>query len=353
MSDDTPPLIRRRAAGIGLGGLLVGARARAAPVDTPVRAGEQPSGLTTPPLPPGVRPVGAEVMVMGATSQVGLYTLMVEEIANVVAEFAPTAPRVLPIAAGGGPQAVWDVMLLDDLDGALLSSVVLDFVRRGGWLPDLPQRLTFVTQLYFEETHILSTDLIQNLYSLNGRTVNVGPLGGGNDVMARRLFDSLGVKPVYDYRPTLQALPGVPTGNPVAVLYVAGKPMDEFRQIQVIGNLRFVPIPWDPETASRLTPFFRSAVLRPDDYPRLVPNGTTVQTVASPVFLMWRLRPEGSPGQAASSEVIRAFLQNLNTLRYGPYHPKWREVNVLEGLPGFRRSPDVITWFNSTNNPDP
>jgi TRAP-type uncharacterized transport system substrate-binding protein len=353
MADEVPRMIGRRAAGLSLGGLLLGASARAeAPMPAP------PLGLPAPPvasprLPPvaaGVK-VSPDIVTLTGSTLIGTYTRIADDIARMLSEQAPSVPRVLPIVAGGGLQVAWDLVNLERIDAAILSGVVLDVIRRAGWLPDVTQLVSYVTHLYFEETHIVSSQLVQDIYSLAGRTVNVGPLGGGTDVIARRLFELLGIQPIFDNRPTLDALKGAPTGDPAAVLFVAGKPVQAFRDIQIVGNLRFVPVPWDTQRRLQLEPYFRSTVLVHDDYPRLVPLEARVSTVASPVFMVVASLPQGSPRQLAISSVVTELVQNLITLQYGPYHPKWSEANVLVPLPNFRRAPEVVSWFNSMDNP--
>ena len=88
------------------------------------------------------------------------------------------------------------MLQLDFVDAAVASGVLLDVTRRGGWLPNLPNSAVIVqvSLLYYEEVHILSTQLIDNAYALNGLTVNTGPAGGGTDVIARRMFELLGIQ---------------------------------------------------------------------------------------------------------------------------------------------------------------
>jgi TRAP-type uncharacterized transport system substrate-binding protein len=354
MSDNVSRLIGRRSAGLGLGGLFLAANAWA---ETPTAAPPPPSGpapgtaaASAPTMPLGVRPSRDVVTLMGSTL-IGSYTHIADDIARVLSTQAPTAPRVLPVVAGGGLQVLWDLLNLDRIDGAILSSVVLDVVRRGGWLPELTRRLSYVSLLYFEETHIIASELIQNVYSLAGRAVNVGPVGGGTDVIARRMFQLLGIEPVYDNRPTLVAAQGVSSGDPAAVLFVAGKPVPAVAEIEIVGNLRFVPIPWSGELEQRVKPQFRATFLTSDDYPHLIPGGTRVPTLASPVFLVLVSPTPGSDRERVISSMIVNLAQNLLTLQYGDYHPKWREANLLEPLPGLRRAPAVVDWFNSTNGP--
>jgi TRAP-type uncharacterized transport system substrate-binding protein len=333
-------LVGRRNVGLGLGSLLLGSQAQAAP--------PPPAPAVPFTLPSSVRPGRDVVTVMGG-SLIGTYIKIVNDMAGVLASYAPEAPRIFPIITSGGYQIPYDLVELDFIDAAVVSGIMLDAVRVGGWLPQITDSLAYVSELYFEETHIVSTQLIESVYSLDGLTVNVGPAGGGSDVIARRMFELLGIHPKYDNRPIPAALDGVPRGDPAAVVFVAGKPADIFRDIPVIGNLHYVPVKWDAKAKSWLSPWFRPATLTNADYPRLVPSGQVIPTVGSPVFLVTSVQPAGSPRQKLISAMTAAFLQNLSTLQTGPYEPKWREANVLDHLPHFNRAEEVIGWFTQSN----
>jgi uncharacterized protein len=333
-------LIGRRNVGLGLGSLLLGSEAQAA---LPVPAAESPVIV-----PPTVRPGNDVATVMGG-SLIGTYIKVVNDMASVLAAYSPDAPRIFPVVSSGGYQIPYDLVELDFIDAAVVSGIMLDTVRLAGWLPEITKRLAYVSELYFEETHIVSTQLIENVYALDGLTVNVGPPGGGSDVIARRMFELLGIHPKYDNRPIPTALEGVPRGDPAAVVFVAGKPADIFRAIPVVGNLHYVPINWDDKARNWLPPWFRPATLDNIDYPRLIPRGTSVPTVASQVFLVTSVKPPGSPRQAIISAMTAAFLQNLTALQTGPYELKWREANVLDHLPHFNRAAEVIAWFTQSN----
>jgi TRAP-type uncharacterized transport system substrate-binding protein len=252
-------------------------------------------------------------------------------------------------------QAVHDLVRLNAFSGAILSSVVLDVIRRAGWLPELTEQLSYVTQLYFEEVHVVSSQLFPDMAALNGKPVNVGPLNGGTDIIARRMFDLLGIKPLYDNRSTVLALRDVPSGRVAAVVYVAGKPVALFRDFGPAGNLRFLPIRISPEQRATLALHFRSAVLLPSDYANLVSTGTQIETLSSPVFLMMKSRQSSEVRQQAIGTLETEFVNDIVTLQNGAsqgvYHPKWREVSVLERLPGFRRAPALLQWFSHDAEP--
>lgn len=356
-----PPRLGRRSAGLALGSLLLAeeAAAQGMPLQLPAPAVPFPPlplpTIPNPALPEAATPPfavarsRATVGIMGGPL-VGTFTRIADDIARFLVLRAPHLPRVIPMIGTGGPQVVQDILTIGGLDGAVVSAVVMDAVRRGGWLPDVTERVASVAELYAEETHIVASTLIPNVAALNGRVVNVGVLGGGTDVIARRLFDGLGIRPIYDNRPTLEALRGVPSGNPAAVAFIAGKPVAAFGEMAIVGNLHFVPVTLDLRTRPRVEPLYRQTVLEHADYPRFIPRGQTVPTVSSSVFLVTQAHPDGSERKGWVSQVVLELVQNFVALRAGAatsaLHPKWREVNVLTRLEGYPRSPEVTAWFN-------
>jgi TRAP-type uncharacterized transport system substrate-binding protein len=280
---------------------------------------------------------------------IGTYVRFADDIARMIAALGPGLPRVLPVIAQGGTQVIYDLVALSIGDGAVVSGVTLDVIRRAGWLPDMVGQLTYVSQLYFEEVHVVSTQLYQTIESLDGQTVNVGPAGGGTDTIARRLFEHLGVRPVFSNTPTALALQSLPTGDPAAVVFIAGKPVQVLRDISIIGNLHFIPIPMKAGQSGPFAAEFQPSVLVPDDYPRFIPFSFTIPTVASATWLIVRDYPAGSQRAHAVSSFVRAFVPKLTSLQSGAFQPKWRESNILAKLDGFRRAPEVVEWFNKDN----
>ena len=350
MSSQHQRPVGRRSLGLGVGGALLGVEALAQVVQN-----GPPSPAIPPPLPAQASglPIGVtagrELFTLLGSTLLGTYTQIVDDISRVLNEHYPSGPRTVTALAGGGLQAVHDLVRQDVFSGAVLSSVVLDVIRQAGWLPELTDQLSYVSQLYHEEVHIVSSQLYQDIPSLNGKPVNVGPPGGGTDVIARRMFDLLGIRPLYDNRATLAALRDVPSGTVAAIVYIAGKPVPLFRDFGSVGNLRFMPIRVPVDRRGALVQQFRSAVLLPGDYPNFVPTGTQVETLSSPVFLIIRNGQYSEIRQQAlaalQTEVVNSIVTLQNGAAQGVYHPKWREVSVLERLPGFRRTPALRRWF--------
>jgi SPOR domain/NMT1-like family len=250
------------------------------------------------------------------------------------------------VISSGGLEQVYYAAHVDALHGGLMSGIVLDVVRRDGWLPDLTERLNYICRLYLEEIHIVCKSEFKSIFDLNGRTVNTGPLNSGTEIIARRMFELLDIHPAYDNRPTATALRGLPQGDPEAVVFVAGKPVNALQTLDAGSNLRLLHVPWSIGTASRLADSdFRQTVLQHDDYPNLIPPDGKVPTLGSPVYLMTANAPAKSAKQQHVSAFATMFLQNLAILQKESGLKKWRDTDLLARLPHFHRAPEVAAWF--------
>jgi TRAP-type uncharacterized transport system substrate-binding protein len=190
------------------------------------------------------------------------------------------------------------------------------------------------------------------LQQFNGRVINVGELYGKTDLVVRRLFEFMNITPIYDNTHPSEALRRLPAGNLAAVVFVSGRPDPDVLQVEFNGNLHLVPIPVTPALRQQIAPLFRAAILEHSDYPRWIPRGQTLATVASSVFLMTKVYEPNSERQRWVSQVTTELLREFMQLRLagprGGIHPKWQEANVLTPLPGFARAPEVTAWFNGT-----
>ena len=359
MNDHQAPRFGRRSVGGALGATLLSktATAQTAQPDRltpPAAAGPATSALPSNAPAHFMRSREAIGILGGSLGSVRMR--IADDLANYLRLHSPHVPRIMVTQSYNGVQAVLDALNIEGIDGLLASGVVMDTIRRSGWIPAVNQRLAYVAELYTEEMHIVAAKQITNLQQLNRRIVNVGERHGKTDIIVRRLFELLSITPIYDNTPTPEALRGLPGGTPAAVVLVAGRPDPDMLQIEFNGNLHLVPIPVTPSIRQQIAPLFRAAVLEYTDYPRWIPRGQTLATVSSSVFLLTYVHEANSERKGWISQVVNELLQQFQQLRtagpMGGLHPKWREANVLTPLPGFARSPEVTAWFNASGLPD-
>ncbi len=330
----------RRNLGVGLSGLLWAKQALAA-----AQSGGNANGHAPPNVLANLGIAQDAIQLIGGAA-IGTYTRLIDDMAGVLRAFVPDMPHILPVISTGGLEQVYYAVHLDSVSGGLMSGVVLDVVRHDGWLPDLTERLTYVTQLYQEEVHIIAKSSVNSISDLNGRTVNTGPLNSGTDIIARRLFELLDINPVYDSRPTAVGLQGVGQGDPEAVVFVAGKPVIAVQNLKGADELRLLSLPWNIGMARRLSDSdFRPTFFQYNDYPNLIAPDSKVPTLGSAVYLMTKSGPTNPARQRLVSNFTTALLQNLSVLQRESSITKWRDADLIARLPQFRRAPEVAAWF--------
>jgi uncharacterized protein len=265
--------------------------------------------------------------------------------------------RILPIIGKGSVQNITDLLYLRGIDVGILQSDVLSFSRKENLHPNLAQRIRYVTKLYNEEVHILAGKDVQRLFDLYGKKVNVDVAGCGTAMTASTLFDvagcgtamtastlfdALGLKIETTNFDQALALEKVKNGEIAAMVYVDGKPTDLFREIEADANLHFVPVPLTPDLLQTYLP----SSLTHADYPRLIPEGQSTDTVAvGTVMAVYNWDPNSERYKRVAA-FVDAFFDGFEEFLKAPRHPKWQEVNLAAELPGWTRFQPAQDWLD-------
>jgi hypothetical protein len=114
---------------------------------------------------------------------------------------------------------------------------------------------------------------------------------------------------------------------------VIGKPIDFFSKIPANSGLHFVPIPF----SKILADYYALGELTSKEYPTLVPDGRSVDTIAVPTVLAVYNWPKGHDRNRRVARFVEALFTKWNTLLEPPRHPKWRDVNLAATVPGWAR----------------
>lgn len=243
--------------------------------------------------------------------------------------------RVLPIIGKGSLQNLADLMYLRGIDMAIVQSDVLAFALRQRLHPNIERRIQYLAKLYDEEIHLLAGREVESLAALEGRIVNVDLRGSGTAMTASVLLDLLGTGARLAHAPQDVALEQLRRGEIAAMVYVAGKPARLFTGVEEGAGLHFLPLPASPE----LLRTYQPARLTAEDYPRLVPGGAAVETLALGAVLAVYAWPPGSERHSRLARFAERLLSRAEALRRPPRHPKWREFDMAATLPGWTRFP--------------
>lgn len=243
--------------------------------------------------------------------------------------------RVLAILGKGAVQNVRDTLYLRNLDMGITQSNVLAYFKKTGELgANIESRLVYITKLFNEEVHVIADGGINELRDLAGKTVNFGEAGSGSELTARLIFDSLkiSVKPVSLAAP--DALVAIRKGEIAATVLLTGKPSGLLAKVRAEGSeLKLLPIPFEEALEQDYLP----TRLTHEDYPDLIAQGESVETVAVPAVLAAYNWPAGTDRHRRLSRFVEAFFSKFPELRKEARHPKWREVNLLADVPGWQR----------------
>jgi len=255
--------------------------------------------------------------------------------------------RILPTMGKGSIQNITDILYLRGTDIGIVQSDVLAYIKNQRIFPNIENRIRYITKLYNEEFHLISAANIGSVADLAGRKVNFGVEGSGTFMTASTIFKALGieVEPVsYDQA---LALEKIKTGEIAASVYVAGKPIRAFAEIQP-GFFRLLPIEYSGAVRDAYLP----SVFTAQDYPGLIPPGTTVNTVAvGAVMAVFNWAPN-TARYAKVAKFVNAFFSRFDEFQQAPRHKKWGEVNLAATLPGWQRFHAAEEWLKK-NQPGP
>lgn len=270
----------------------------------------------------------------------GTYIRIAADLANVLDDGDNL--RILPIIGKGSVQNITDILYLRGIDIGIVQSDVLAYIRSAGIHPTIERRIRYITKLYNEEFHLLAAKGVNSVEDLAGKKVNFGPEGSGTYMTSTIVFDALGVdvEPVtYDYALALEMLT---KGDIAGMVYVAGKPTDIFSKVPADAGVRFLPIPLNDALLETYLP----SQFSHDDYPDLVDEGQTVDTIAiGAVMAVYNWNPQRERYKKVAN-FVRAFFDNFEEFLQPPRHAKWQEVNLAAVVPGWTRFGPAQEWLD-------
>lgn len=252
--------------------------------------------------------------------------------------------RVLPIVGKGATQNALDVLFLRGVDLGIVSSNTLAHLEATQKsIPDPAGKLVYLTRLFNEEIHIYATSDIKSLKDLDGKKVNVSDAGSGSQLAAEQIFALAGVKPEVVTMGQSDGVEAMRRGEIVATVLEAGKPSNVFAKLEKADGFHFLPI----EYAAGMEDKFYPTELTHDDYPMLIPQGQTVETVATAAVLVGYNWPADTDRYERLATFTDVFFAQLEEFRKAPRHPKWKEVNLSAEVPQMKRFAPAQKWLDA------
>jgi TRAP transporter TAXI family solute receptor len=251
--------------------------------------------------------------------------------------------RVLPIVGKGAAQNVKDVMFLRGVDmGITQANVIKYFARTGELGANFVDQIVYVAKLFTEEVHIVVPSGVADIKQLNGKVVNLGEPGSGTAITGRLLLDALGVSVQELHLGDADAIEKLKSGEIAGAIVMAGKPGPVLSYLKASDGLKLLPIPYTKELEDSYYP----ATLTHEDYPELIADGQSVDTVSVCTVLVAFNWGEDSVRYKRVAKFVDAFFSKFDAFQQAPRHPKWREVNFAATLEGWHRSPAAQAWID-------
>lgn len=251
--------------------------------------------------------------------------------------------RVLPIVGRGSVQSVADILFLQGVDIGIVRADTLDYLERKGFAKDIKKQFTYVTKLYNEEMQVIAPKSINSLRDLEGKTVSVDLPNGSTFVTVLTVADRIGMKANWVYIEQRIAMEKLKKGEVDAVIVVGGKPYKSVSNFSNDGRFHLVKVDYEKPLQGDYLP----ATLTAKDYPNLIPEGETVDTIAVPALLAAYNWAPNTDRYRKLTNFVDAFFTKFPQFQHPPFHPKWKEVSLAAPLAGWQRLPYAQQWLDS------
>ena len=268
-------------------------------------------------------------------------TAIASDMARVMNELGVL--RVLPIIGHGSLQGIADVIYLRGIDLSILQSDVLAYVKRNNIHRNIDDRVRYVTKLYNSELHLIAGPGVDTIKDLHGRIVSYDVKGRGSFITAQNVFDSLGIVPLKVNLERDVAIEKIRAGEIAAAFVVTGKPADSMLDVRPGQGLHFVPVPF----VSSLADTYLPSSLSHDDYPNLIAEGESVETIAvGEVLAVYNWEPDHERYKKLE-RFVHTLFDNIEMFHEPIRHRKWKDVVLTADLPGWQRFQPAQEWLDA------
>src|SRR5947209_222094 len=189
----------------------------------------------------------------------------------------------------------------------------------------------------------------------NGDELRVVPMvtyGAASNMDDLLYLRGLGIKVEQLFLDNPTATQKLASGEIVALMRQVGKPIDVFAKMPKDSPYHFLPIPFSKTFAD----YYTIGEFTNKDYPGLVPEGTSVDTIAVPAVMAVFNWPKGHDRYRRVARMVESMFTNWEKFRQPPRHPKWRVVYLVAAVPGWTRwsvAEEMLKKMNPQGAGDP
>ncbi len=273
-----------------------------------------------------------------------------EDMRNVLNDLRPDGLRILPVLGVGGLQNLNDVLFLKNIDMGVVDEDNLRFLkaRDPRLYGNIEQRVQYITKLYNSEFQVLARNDIKTYDDLRGQKVNFNLKDSQTEVSADFIFKKLNLDVVRSNYDNDEAIKMVKNGELAAMIILTGAPQASFAKLKAEDGVHFLALDKEQLASHDLKPIFDyylPAELTHEMYPALIPQGTTVPTVANRALLVAYSWPDNSPRYKKLAKFVREFFGKIDQFHDPARHPKWKEVSLSADIPGWTRFRPAADWL--------
>jgi TRAP transporter TAXI family solute receptor len=251
--------------------------------------------------------------------------------------------RVLPMIGRGSQENIRDVLYLRGIDlGITQTNILAEAKRSGEYGPGIDNRLAYITTLFNSEMHVLAGPGIEKLEDLNGKKVNLSVKGSGSQFASRQVLERLGIKFEEVNMGHADAYLKIKSGEIAATIAASARPAAAFSKFKLEPGMKLLPVPY----TEALEADFLPTSLTHEDYPNLLPEKGSVDTIAFSLVLIAYNWPRDSERYRRIAKFVDAFFTKFDALKQPPRHPKWRDTNLAAPLKGWKRFPAAQEWLD-------
>jgi len=218
---------------------------------------------------------------------------------------------------------------------------------------DAEQHVQYITKLFNAEFHVLARTNIRSYSDLAGTKVNFWKPLSITALAAENIFQVLGVNVIPTNFDNDVAIEKLRRGEISAVVRMGGAPQNDYIGVEPQDGFHLVPLTdanLPKERFSQLMELYVPTELKHEQYPKLIPEGESVPTVASSVVLAVYAWPEDSDDYQRLANFVKVFFDNISRFSDPSRHPKWREVNLAATVPGWVRFKPAQQWLDANRS---
>ena len=225
------------------------------------------------------------------------------DLAQVLAD--ANTVRVMPMLGSGGLQNLEDLLYLKDVDIGFVRSDVLAYVKKLGLYPDIENKIRYISKLHLEEIHVVARESVGGISDLAGKKVSFGRVVANGKPVAQLMFETLGIEAEPVFLGAQEAVQRLKAGEIDAAVITNGKPNGVISSLTAEDGLKLLPIDY----ADSLQELYLPASLSSEDYPNLIAEGQTVDTLATNMVMVIFNWPDNNDRYTRAETFVKAFFR--------------------------------------------